>query len=64
MIEMTQVAKFMNDDIVPFLRCEEGNPVMEGEVAASGTAPETRPLIANGNFLILEAMEQSEFLHA
>ncbi len=64
MIKVSQMAEFMDDDIIPFLWRKEGDPVMEGEIAASGTAPETRPLIANGNFLILEVVQQREFLYA
>ena len=63
MIEMAQMAELVENDIVPFFRREEGDPIMKGEVTIPRTAPETRPLIAYRDAPIAKSVSQGELTH-
>ncbi len=62
MIELAEMAQFVNDDVIGLMGREEGQAVAEVEVAFGGAAAPAGLLIADGDFVIRESVELIKIL--
>lgn len=62
MVELAEVAEFMDDDVVGVAGREEGEAVAEVEIALLGAAAPAGLLIPDRHFLVRESIELIEIL--
>jgi hypothetical protein len=63
MIEVTQMAEFMDDDIVPLFRSKKSDSILEGEIPDTGTTPETGSLVPDAYLPISKSVLRGELAH-